>query len=122
MIVAAAGDGVVFLGDVIYDDLYHGPRRLTTAQLFPLLDRLLALAADHYVGGHDPEPIPRAQFAVDAALLRTIGATVAQVGDDREAVLAALPGALGGSLDEERSAIADAFLAGLRLPVVSSPL
>jgi glyoxylase-like metal-dependent hydrolase (beta-lactamase superfamily II) len=122
LVVHVPQDGVVFLGDAIYDDLYHGPRRLTTAQLFPLLDRLLALEADHYVGGHDLEPIPRAQFATDAALLHAIGTTVAQVGDDRAAVLAALPGALGGSLDEERIAIADAFLAGLRLPVVSSLL
>jgi glyoxylase-like metal-dependent hydrolase (beta-lactamase superfamily II) len=122
LVVHVPQDGVVFLGDAICDDLYHGSRRLTTTQLFPLLDRLLALDADHYVGGHDPAPIPRAQFAADAALLRAIGMTVAQVGDDREAALAALPGALSGPLDEERIMITDAFLAGLRLPAVSSPL
>lgn len=115
-------DRVVFLGDAVYDDLHHGPRRLTTTQLFPLLDRLLALDADYYVGGHDPEPISRARFAADAALLRAIGETVERFGDDREEVLATLPAILDGSLDEDQIAIADAFLAGLRLPVVNSPL
>lgn len=120
--VAVPQEGVVFFGDAIYDDLYHGPRRLTTAGLFPLLDRLLALDADYYVGGHDPEPIPRRQFAEDAALLRTIGLAVARTGDDREAVLAGLRGELGAPLSEDQTTIADAFLAGLRLPEVTSPL
>jgi len=122
VIVHVPEERVVFLGDAVYDDLYHGPRRLTRGELFPLLDQLLALDADHYVGGHDPEPMGRAQFATDAALLRAIGALVGVVGDDREAVLAALPGAAGAPVEEDHIAIADAFLAGLRLPEVQSPL
>jgi glyoxylase-like metal-dependent hydrolase (beta-lactamase superfamily II) len=109
---------VVFFGDAICDDLHHGPPRLTTGQLLPLLDRLLAMDAEHYIGGHDPEPLGRAQFVAEAALLRTVGLTVDRIGDDRDAVLAALPAALGEPLGEVHVEIADAFLGGLRLPVV----
>ena len=38
------------------------------------------------------------------------------------AVLAALPAVLDGPLDKKRVAIADSLLAGLRMPVVRSPL
>lgn len=122
IVVHAPAEGVVFFGDAIYDDIYHGPRRLTARLLFPLLDRLLALDAAYYVGGHDSAPIPRDQFARDAAELRAIGELVARAGDDRDAVMAALPAALGAQPDDGHCAIADAFLAGLRLPEVSSPL
>jgi hypothetical protein len=111
----------VFIGDAIYDDLYHGPRRLTAAQIFPLLDRLLALEADYYIGGHDPEPVSRAAFVADAQLLQVIGSVVAQYGDDRAAVLAAIPATLGVALNQDHTDIADSFLAGLRLPDVHSP-
>ena len=66
-------DRVVFIGDATYDDLYHGPRRLTVTQLFPLLDRLVALDADYYIAGHDAEPIAREQFVQEARLLKLIG-------------------------------------------------
>jgi glyoxylase-like metal-dependent hydrolase (beta-lactamase superfamily II) len=122
LVVHVPQEQVVFFGDAIYDDLYHGPRRLTAAQLFPLLDRLLAMDTEHYVGGHDPEPISRSQFAADAITLRTIGELVLRTGDDREAVIAALPAILGVTPEEDHVTIADAFLAGLRLPEVASPL
>jgi glyoxylase-like metal-dependent hydrolase (beta-lactamase superfamily II) len=122
VVVHVPEDRMVFMGDAVYEDLHHGPRRLTTTQLFPLLDRLLGLDAEYYVGGHDPEPILRARFAADAALLRAIGETIERIGDDREEILATLPAILDGPLDEEQITIADAFLAGLRLPAVHSPL
>lgn len=122
IVVYVPQERVVFFGDAIYDDLYHGPRRLTAGRIVPLLDRLLALDADYYVGGHDPAPIGRAQFAADAAELTAIAAEVRRIGDDRSAVLAALPGALGAPVKDDHIAIADALLAGLRLPEVVSPL
>lgn len=114
-------EGVAFIGDALCDDLYHGPPRLTAGQCFPLLDRLLALDADHYVGGHDLAPIGRRQLAEDAAMFKQIGAAVARIGDDRDGVLAALPALLGGPPSDDHVAIADAFLGGLRLPAVVSP-
>ena len=113
-------DKLLFLSDCIYDDLYHGPRRLTTPQLFPLLDRLLAYDVDYYLGGHDPEPLPRTRFAADAALLKTIGETVTTMAPDRTAILAALPDLLGTPLTADHGEMVDAFLAGLQMPVVKS--
>ena len=121
-IVAVPDDRVAFLGDCFYDDLHHGARRLTCAALFPLLDRLLALGAETYIGGHDPAPITRATFADDAALLRQIGELVAEIGDDREAVLAALPGRTALPVVPDHIEIADVFLAGLRMPHAPSVL
>jgi glyoxylase-like metal-dependent hydrolase (beta-lactamase superfamily II) len=109
---------VVFLGDCLYDDLHHGARRLTAGQLFPLLERLLALEADHYLPAHHDAPLTRAEMEAEARLLTTIGRAVTQIGDDREAILAALPGLLGAPLSEDHAEVADAFLAGLRMPSV----
>jgi glyoxylase-like metal-dependent hydrolase (beta-lactamase superfamily II) len=115
-------DKVLFLGDCVADDLYHGPRRCTTAALFPLLDRILAFDADFYLSGHSPDAQTRAQLAEEADLLKTIGRTVEETGPDRAAMLAKLPTVLGVPLDDDHIDIADAFIAGLRMPVVQSVL
>lgn len=119
-IVYIPEDKLLFFSDCIYDDLYHGPRRLTTTQLFPLLDRLLAYDVDYYLGGHDPEPLSRERFAADAELMRTIGETVTRIGQDRTAILAALPTVLGTALSDDHAEIVDVFLAGLQMPMVKS--
>jgi glyoxylase-like metal-dependent hydrolase (beta-lactamase superfamily II) len=121
-VVFVPEERVVFLGDCIYDDIYHGPRRLTTALLFPLLERLLAFDADFYLAGHHDAPMTRAEMEQEAALLTAIGRAVERYGDNREAVLAALPAATGSPLDDDHVAIADAFLAGLRMPSVEPVL
>ena len=119
-IVYVPEEQILFLGDCLYDDLYHGPRRLTTTQLFPLLDRLLAFAADTYLGGHDPEPLSRARFAADAALFKTIGETVAALAPDRVAILAQLSKELQTPLTADHGDIVDAFLQGIQQPLVTS--
>lgn len=121
-IVHVREDHIVFLGDCFYDDIYHGPRRLTTTHLFPLLDRLSAYDAVYYLAAHHPSPLTRAAFQDEASLLITIGRTVELHGQDREAVLAALPDVLGVALTEDHIEIADAFVAGLCLPTVESVL
>lgn len=115
-------DRVVFLGDCIYEDLYHGPRRLTTATLFPLLDCLLGYDAEYYLAAHHAEPLSKAQLADEAELLKTIGGLVDRTGPDRDAILAQLPNALSAPIDGDQIEIADAFLAGLRMPLVQSVL
>lgn len=112
-VVFAPEARVVFLGDCLAPDIYHTPRRSTTAKLFPMLDRLLALDADWYLAGHDPAPVSRAELEAEALLLGTIGKLVDRIGPDRAAVLAALPEALGGPADADQIEIADEFLAGL---------
>jgi glyoxylase-like metal-dependent hydrolase (beta-lactamase superfamily II) len=115
-------DRVLFLGDCLSEDLYHGPRRYTTAALFPLLDRILTFDADLYLSGHGSEAQTRAQLEEEAALLKTIGRAVEETGPDRAAVLAKLPTLLGIPLDDDHIEIADAFIAGLHMPVVQSVL
>lgn len=112
----------MFLGDCTSDDIYHGPPRCTTTELLPLLDRLLAYDVESYLHAHDPEPVSRARLADEARLLKTIGRTVESQGQDRGAILAALPGMLGTPLDDDQVAMVDAFLAGLHMPVVASVL
>ncbi len=89
--------------------------------MFPLLDRLLAYEADFYLAAHHTEPLSHAQLAEEAALLKAIGGLVAAHGDNRTAILAKIPDVLGTSLDSDHIEIADAFLAGWRLPLVQSP-
>ena len=115
-------DRLIFLGDCIYDDLHHGPRRVTTKKLLPLYERLLAYDADYYLPSHHSAPITHQALAEECALLTKIGQTVERLGDNRESILAALPQALEGTLEADHIEIADAFLAGLRLPEVESIL
>lgn len=119
-IVYVPEDKVVFLGDCFYDDLHHGPRRLTTTQLFPLLDRLIAFDATCYVPSHHDEPLSREEMIAEANLLHTIGRTVEQHYPDQELVIAALPEALGRSLTEDDIEIVEAFMEGKYLPIVQS--
>jgi glyoxylase-like metal-dependent hydrolase (beta-lactamase superfamily II) len=113
IIVHIPQDKVVFLSDCIYPDLYHGPRNYTTKKLFPLLDRLMALDADYYLGGHHDEPMSRADMDEYATWLRTIGRVVQEVGPDRERILAALPEAFKRPLDEDDLEGIEEFIAGL---------
>jgi glyoxylase-like metal-dependent hydrolase (beta-lactamase superfamily II) len=109
-------DRIVFLGDCIYPAIYAPARHYTGAKLFPLLDRLLAFDADCYLAGHHPQPLTRAEMQAEAALLRTIGRLVDQCGDDRAAILDALPSALGEPPTEDHLELVEEFLAGLALP------
>ncbi|MEZ4860044.1 MAG: MBL fold metallo-hydrolase [Caldilineaceae bacterium] len=104
---------ILFLGDCTYDDLYHGPRRLTTAKLFPLLTRLSAYPAAYYIAAHHDAPLTRAEFLTEASLLTRIGQAVTDLGPDRDALFAHLPQILSEPLTEDHCDIADAFLAGL---------
>jgi hypothetical protein len=93
---------------------------LTTTRLFPLLDRLSAYDVDFYLASHDPEPLSRTRLVDDAALLKTIGETVATMGLDRGAILDQLLQRLQTPLTADHGEIVDAFLAGLQMPVVAS--
>ncbi|ABX06403.1 MBL fold metallo-hydrolase [Herpetosiphon sp.] len=119
-IVYVPSQAVVFLGDCIYDDLYHGARRLTTSQIFPLLERLLALPADFYCASHHEQPLTRAEFEAEAQLLRHIGTIVNQIGADPDTILAQISQQLAIPLTEDHHDIMQAFLAGLALPEVQS--
>jgi glyoxylase-like metal-dependent hydrolase (beta-lactamase superfamily II) len=115
VIVFIPEDGVVFLSDCYYQNLYHTPPCYTTTNLLPLLDRLLALHADLYLTGHGDAPLTRAELAAEATLLTQIGRTVDAMGANQPAVLAALAGDLAQPIDDEIIELVDVFCAGLPL-------
>ena len=121
-VVYVPEDRIMFLGDCLGDDLHHGPRRLTTA-LFPaLLDRVLSYDVADYLEGHNPAPVSQAMLQAEADLIKAIARTVAAQGQNREAILSQLPQVLGVATDADQIDLVDAFLAGARLPIVTSVL
>lgn len=117
-VVYVPEDKVMFLGDCIYHDLYHGPGRYTTTNLFPLLNGLWEYEVNFYLPGHHVEPLSRAQFNEEIYFLKTIGRLVGSVGDDRQAGLELLRQVFGTAVSDDHVEVMDMFLAGLRLPDV----
>ena len=113
---------IMFLGDCIYDDLHHGSRRVTTGKLLPLYERLLAFDTDYYLPSHHPEPLTYQALSDEYTLMAEIGRTVERISDDRYSVMNELEKRFGSPLETEQVEIAEAFLAGLRLPEVESIL
>ncbi|NPV86257.1 MAG: MBL fold metallo-hydrolase [Anaerolineae bacterium] len=114
-------DGVVFLGDCIYDAIYDTPRNYTSAKLFALLERLTALDASLYLPAHQETPISRSEFLSLAKKYKTIGSLVDQHGDDRQAILTHLSH-LSIPNNEETVTLIDLFIAGRQKPVSASPI
>ena len=113
-VVCVAEDKVLFLGDCLSEDYYSGPPSYTTRNLFPLIQRVLGLDADIFLGGHATQPMSRAEMEADLNEMKAIGLEVERIVLDREAVMTALPGVLGAPLNEDQVEVADSFLAGLR--------
>jgi glyoxylase-like metal-dependent hydrolase (beta-lactamase superfamily II) len=113
-IVYVPQDKIVFLGDCLYLDIYATPNRYTTAKLFPLIEALLALDADIYFEGHNPNPTTRAELVELTNLLRAIGEAVHSPNQDRLATFDALKARGDLRLVDEDIEYVDAFIAGLR--------
>lgn len=111
-VVFVPEDRVMYLGDCIYHDLYHGPDRYTRGNLFPLLDGLLKYEADFYLPGH-AEPLSAARFGEEVHLLKSIGRLVESFAPDRQAILTALTQVFGTAVSNDHIELMDAFLAGL---------
>lgn len=54
MVVHVPGEGVVFLGDGIYQRMLEEPWSYSREKILPLIDRLLALEAQWYIPAHGP--------------------------------------------------------------------
>jgi glyoxylase-like metal-dependent hydrolase (beta-lactamase superfamily II) len=107
-------DRLMFIGDCLAEDYYSGERSYTVANLFPLIDCLLCYEVETYLEGHAVQAISRQQMVEDAHLLKTIGREVEQIGQDRDAIRAALSSRLGRPLNPDDLEIMDSFLAGQR--------
>ena len=104
-------DGVLFLGDCLYDDIYAPTRHYTTARLFPLLDTLSALPANRYVEGHSPDTMERAAFDRLVGRFRLIGALANAYPGDSASVTAAYVRQVGSLPDEDTADLIRAFAA-----------
>lgn len=119
-IVYIEPDCVLFLGDCLYDAIYTPARHYTTAQLFPLLDKVLAYDARLYIEGHTDTVMTRAEIETMAAKMRLAGSLVEQHGTDEAAVLAAIQAQSDLPLDEDMTYFVGAFIAGYKLKNTSA--
>lgn len=110
-VVYVPEDQVVFLSDCLYEDIYHTPPIYTTQKLFPLIERLLGFKAHYYLEGHNPDPVSRDEFEKLCHTLKIIGQSVAELGPNRDILLADLFQRLDEPLEEYAETI-DAFIAG----------
>jgi glyoxylase-like metal-dependent hydrolase (beta-lactamase superfamily II) len=91
-------DGVLFLGDCLYDAIYAPTRYLTRKNLFPLLDK--------------PTIYSRDAFMTLAEKMKLIGTLVGQYGENEAAVLGAMQRQTGTAPDEDTVSLVQAFIAG----------
>lgn len=113
-VVYVPEERVVFLGDCFYSGFVGQELFYTNGRLFPLLERLMQLDADHYLLAHQPVPLSRADFVGEAENLRLIGTVVAQAEGNREEALERLNMVLDDAIPEDLNEYLDAFLRGLR--------
>lgn len=115
VVVLIEPDGVLFLGDCLYDAIYTPARHYTVERLYPLLDKLAALDANQFIEGHSAEVMTRAEFEAMSAKMRFAGALVDEIGADETAALAAAQTRLGQPPDEDTDYFIRAFVAGRHL-------
>ena len=106
-------DKVLFLGDCLYSaSSYHPAPYYTRKRLYPLLDTLFGLDPQIVVEGHTPEVMSRPDFEALTRIMRSAGKWSDQVGDDEEAVLAAVQRELNQEPDEDMRDIVHSFILG----------
>jgi glyoxylase-like metal-dependent hydrolase (beta-lactamase superfamily II) len=104
-VVHVPGDGVLFLGDALYQRLYAPVEHLTSRLLDPLVARIAAFDTEVAIPGHHPEPLDRATFAAYLAMLARGSRAVVERGE----------AALDGVEDEEERETVGFLLAGVGL-------
>ena len=117
VVAAIEPDGVLFLGDCLYDDIYAPTRHYTTAKLFPLLDQLEQInrpPAEIYVEGHVPDVMGRAAYDSLISRFRLIGGLANQHPGDEAAITAALMTIIRGEPSEDDTDIIHAFASAPR--------
>ena len=111
-IVYVPEDKVLFLGDCLYQCLHAPQPHYSAAKLLPLLDRLAAFDATHYVEAHNEIILTRQTYNAYTHALRTAAALVAQTGDDPARLAAHLKEQLPQMEPEEISELAILFSNG----------
>lgn len=112
-IVFIPEEKVVFLGDCIYDSIYETHRHYTPEKIFPLLEKLLSLGADHYFEGHSAQPMSFSELETFTNHLRTISRCVLGNREDPASIKTALAETLARELNEEDLEYMENFIHGL---------
>ncbi len=105
-------DRVLFVGDALYYTVYTLPNQYTAEKTLPMLDKLEALDADHFIMGHQDTVLNRDEFYSWVYNLRTLAALTQRLGADRDALLAAFQSILGRELTDDDREDAESFLMG----------
>lgn len=103
-------DGVLFLGDCLYDAIYAPMRHFTRERALPLIDRVRSFKARYYVEGHMPTLTPPDELIVLTDKMRLACQLVDEIGRDEAAVLAAAEARIGHPPDEDLRDFLSAFL------------
>lgn len=110
-VVYVPGEEVLFLGDCLGADIYHGPPAYTQARLFPLIDRVLSYPARRYVTGHGP-PRSRNELETWLVSLRMTGELARRHRGDRAQIADRFQAGAGRPMNEDELAALEAYLAG----------
>lgn len=105
-------DGVLVLGDCLYDAIYAPVRHLTYAKLLPLLDRIESFGASVFVEGHGREPTFAEAMAELIAKMRAACAATADPATSSDDALTAYERVTGHTPDEDAREIIAALIAG----------
>jgi len=109
-VVQIIEDRILFIGDCLFVDLYHGDWSYSTESLIPLIEKLLSYDVDYYVLSHADRPFPKKEFIKITNMLKEIGLLADKIGDDKESIMKQLSRPI---VDEDIQNL-DYFLAGLR--------
>ena len=118
-VIYAEPDRLLFLGDALYEstggEAGGAARTLTAERALPLVDAVLAFAAELYVEGHTDTVMPRAEAVELLDQIRWAGTLVGSSASlDEATVLAAAREDLGDEPSELQTDLVRAFVAGRR--------
>lgn len=112
-VVYVSEEKIMFIGDCLCEDIYHGPWKWSTERLFPLMDHLLKYDVDYYIESHAEKPISRQEMVEEAQLMKIVGTLVNEMRCDEAHIATKLEEMITVPLEEEHFQMIRAFLAGL---------
>ncbi|WBW97303.1 MBL fold metallo-hydrolase [Oceanirhabdus sp. W0125-5] len=109
-VIFSEEDKIIFIGDCLFVDIYHGEWSYSTKNLFPLIDKLLSYDADYYVESHVDRLISKEEMIKITNRLKEIGNLVDEIGLNKDEII----NRLSSPINQEDIDNVDYFLAGLR--------
>ena len=107
-------DEVVFLGECLGGMASSAPHIDTPDRFIAMLDKILELPAQIYIGSQRSKPLSRADLEKEIVLIKKIGKAALDSQGNRPAAISQLKKDLGASLPQSAEAHLDAFLTAMR--------